>query len=54
MARTEPAATTPNLGFVPSREERILGHRVHAVTKAEAVRAVVDRAIEGIAAPTCA
>jgi N-acetylglucosaminyldiphosphoundecaprenol N-acetyl-beta-D-mannosaminyltransferase len=40
-------ATTPNLPVVPSRTERILGHPVHPVTKAQAVKALVDRAIEG-------
>jgi len=47
MARTEPVTTRPSLPLLPSREERILGHLVHPVTKAQAVRAVVDRAIEG-------
>ena len=47
MARTEPVTATPSLPTVASREERILGHLVHPVTKAQAVRAVVDRAIEG-------
>ena len=47
MARTEPVKATPSLPLLPSREERILGHPVHPVTKAQAVRAVVDRAIEG-------
>ena len=33
--------------IAPFRQERILDHPVHAVTKAQAARAVVDRALEG-------
>jgi N-acetylglucosaminyldiphosphoundecaprenol N-acetyl-beta-D-mannosaminyltransferase len=46
MAPSEPVPPTPAL-IAPFRRERILDHPIHAVTKAQAARAVVDRALEG-------